>query len=70
MDPGLHNLAYALNGYKGIHSAEYNRAVYEILKRARETARNAADLKEKVEDALIFMRESLESGGIFWTWTK
>ena len=54
----LQNLAYAINGYKGIHSQAYAKKVWEILVKAEKTG--------KVKEALAFMKTELEAGRTFW----
>jgi hypothetical protein len=55
----LDNLCYALNGYKGIHSAEYNRAVYKWLQTASK-GKSGSKLTEAVQKALRDMAKILD----------
>jgi hypothetical protein len=57
----LYNLTWAMNGYKGIHSEAYARAVYERL-----LAAEAEGGPEAVKDALAEMGKILSQGGTFW----
>jgi hypothetical protein len=56
----IHNLSWAINGYQGIHSYAYAKAVFDKLK--------AADLlgPEHVKNALKQMADILEKGEKFW----
>jgi len=63
----LHNLCYALNHYKGIHSQAYDEAVLAQLRRA--VALGGGDTNETkrlIQVALRDMAVILESGGTFW----
>lgn len=57
----LHNMAFAINNYKGIHSAAYAEAVYKRLMQG--ASKNG---KKGVIEALADMKEILEKGETFW----
>ena len=68
----IHNLCYAINGYKGIHSLEY---VKEVDRRLRKAVSDATNKQGKVNKdlatqnivkALGEMKKTLEEGGAFW----
>ncbi len=67
----LHNMAYAINGYKGIHSLKYTQAVAKKLEAAVKlgTKNGKADfgvIQQKIKDTLADMKKTLENGGKFW----
>jgi len=67
----IHNLCYAINGYKGIHSLEYVKEVDRRLTEAVKAAtRNGKVNKElatqKIIEALGEMKKVLGEGKAFW----
>ena len=67
----IHNLCYAINGYKGIHSLEYVKEVDRRLNAAVKLAtRNGQVNKElatqNIIKALGDMKKLLEQGKPFW----
>ena len=68
----IHNLCYAINGYKGIHSLEYVKEVDRRLNDAVKKATNGKGVvnneiaKQKIIEALTAMKNSLEKGKPFW----
>lgn len=67
----LHNMAYAINGYKGIHSLPYTQAVAKKLEEAVKagTKNGKADfglIQQKIKDLLTNMKKTLERGDKFW----
>jgi hypothetical protein len=67
----IHNLCYAINGYKGIHSLEYVKEVDRRLNMAvKDATRQGVVNKElatqKIIEALAEMKKSLEKGDAFW----
>ena len=67
----LHNMAYAINGYKGIHSVKYTQAVAEKLEAAVKngTRQGKAEfdlIQQKIKDTLAAMKKTLENEGKFW----
>jgi hypothetical protein len=68
----LHNLCYAINGYKGIHSLEYVKEVNTRLENAVKDATNRAgqvdkaQATENIKNALKEMKTTLEKGKAFW----
>ena len=60
-------MAYAINGYKGIHSLKYTQAVAEKLEDAVRAGRgNIVSTQTKIKLALDSMKTSLEKGDVFW----
>ncbi|MFN9603944.1 MAG: AHH domain-containing protein [Planctomycetota bacterium] len=62
----LHNMSYAINSYKGIHSQEYADAVLAKLEAAVADGRSYQQKRDKVIAALDWMRNELEYGRSFW----
>jgi hypothetical protein len=68
----IHNLCYAINGFKGIHSLEYVKEVNKRLEDAVKVATNRAGkvnkeiATENIKSALKDMKKSLENGEAFW----
>jgi hypothetical protein len=62
----LHNMSYAINSYKGIHSQEYADAVLARLERAVARGASVAEKRQNIITELGKMRDILENGGTFW----
>jgi hypothetical protein len=66
----LHNMAIAINGYKGIHSEAYAKAVDDRLKAAvakgKKRGMSDAEIKLLLQGELTEMRKTLEQGKTFW----
>jgi hypothetical protein len=62
----LHNMSYAINSYKGIHTKEYADAVLKRLEKAVADGASYAEKRQNVIDALTDMRTILERGRSFW----
>ena len=60
-------MAYAINGYKGIHSLKYKQAVAKKLEAAVTKGRgNFERIQKNIKNASREMKETLEDGGAFW----
>ncbi|MFN5973530.1 MAG: AHH domain-containing protein [Planctomyces sp.] len=66
----LHNLAMAMNNYRGMHSDAYAEAVWrrlqDVIDLSNSKGWSKKRIKEALQDALSRMRRDLEEGKVFW----
>ena len=66
----LHNLAMAMNNYRGINSDAYAEAVWrrlqDVIDLSNSKGWSKKRIKEALQDALSRMRRDLEEGKVFW----